>query len=165
MAEMLMPVPNSPLADDARDFIASGLNGWASDDLTDIAPKTAEALASDGSLEVFVKCLQPRAEATATPNKTIAKAATPAAIEPSKDTAAAAAPEPPLPPSVTDAAAAVVAGSDDAAASGGAKSKKNKNKKKKNKKGGKDSSDKALDATAASDLSVGSSVTTPLAVE
>ena len=162
MAEMLMPVPNSPLADDARDFIASGLKGWASDDLTDIAPKTAEALASDGSLEVFVKCLQPRAAATATPTKTTVKAAFPVAVEESKDTAAAAAPEPSLPPSATDVAA--VAGGDTTVIAG-AKSKKNKKNKNKNKKGGKDNSEKALDAAAASDLSVGSSVATPLAVE
>ena len=173
MAEMLMPVPNSPLADDVRAFIDSGLKDWASDDLADVAPKTAEALSSDGSLEVFVKCLQPRASAAGTTPTTAAKAATtapapaPAAaqaaapVEAGKGSAVKAA-EPPLPPPAADA----VAGAD-AAASAGAKSKKNK--KKKNKKGGKaagkDSSGKVLDATTANDSSVGSSVATPLAVE
>ena len=164
-----MPVPNSPLADDVRAFIDSGLKDWASDDLADVAPKTAEALSSDGSLEVFVKCLQPRASAAGTTPTTAAKAATtapapaPAAapVEAGKGSAVKAA-EPPLPPPAADA----VAGAD-AAASAGAKSKKNK--KKKNKKGGnaagKDSSGKVLDATTANDSSVGSSVATPLAVE
>jgi len=162
-------VPNSPLADDVRAFIDSGLKDWASDDLADVAPKTAEALSSDGSLEVFVKCLQPRASAAGTTPTTAAKAATtapapaPAAapVEAGKGSAVKAA-EPPLPPPAADA----VAGAD-AAASAGAKSKKNK--KKKNKKGGnaagKDSSGKVLDATTANDSSVGSSVATPLAVE
>ena len=166
-----MPVPNSPLADDVRAFIGSGLKDWASDDLADVAPKTAEALSSDGSLEVFVKCLQPRASAAGTTPTATVKAAT-SAPAPAPATAAAPveagkgtdvkAAEPPLPPP----AAGAVAGAD-AAASAGAKSKKNK--KKKNKKGGnaagKDSSDKVLDATTANDSSVGSSVATPLAVE
>jgi hypothetical protein len=60
MAEMVLPVPNSPLADGARAFFTRGLKGWAPDDLSSVAPKTSRALIADGSLDVFVKLLHPR---------------------------------------------------------------------------------------------------------
>jgi hypothetical protein len=58
--EMVMPIPNSPLADDSKSFMLNGLKGWAEDDLSEVAPKTSRALDEDGSMLVFVKILKPR---------------------------------------------------------------------------------------------------------
>lgn len=60
MYEMVMSMPNSPLTLDSKSFMTSGLKGWAEDDLSDIAPKTSQALIEDGSLCVFVKVLKSR---------------------------------------------------------------------------------------------------------
>jgi len=57
---MVLPIPNSPLAEDATAFVLSGLKGWVEDSLTDVAPKTSRAIQEDGSMKIFVKILRPR---------------------------------------------------------------------------------------------------------
>ena len=59
MYEMVMPVPKSDLAEGATAFALGGLKGWALDDLSEVAPKTARAIAEDGSLSVYVKVPTP----------------------------------------------------------------------------------------------------------
>mmetsp|Transcript_5567 Transcript_5567/g.10445 ORF Transcript_5567/g.10445 Transcript_5567/m.10445 type:complete len:384 (+) Transcript_5567:29-1180(+) len=60
MSEMVAPLPNTELALGGKQFFEKGLKGWALDGLTEVAPKTAKALAEDGSMNVFVKILKPR---------------------------------------------------------------------------------------------------------
>jgi GNAT superfamily N-acetyltransferase len=60
MSDMLMPIPNTELADGAKLFMLDALKGWSEQDLSTIAPKTSKALREDGSLSVFVKTIKVR---------------------------------------------------------------------------------------------------------
>ena len=45
VSELVMSVPNSPeCGKDIAAFLGSGLSGWATDDLSTVAPKTARAI-------------------------------------------------------------------------------------------------------------------------